>query len=431
MGFNLDTIRKSLDQQVKAHPASTFLVAVSGGVDSMLLLHLLHQIGAPVQAVHVNYRLRQQESELDAKLIEDYCATNQVPLHLYRVTDAQQLDLQSSNLQAKARNIRYTYFEQVSTSIPNSIICTGHHADDQIETFWLQLARGAGMKGMAGMPTISEHLLRPLLYFSKTELLDAAKACKLEWREDQSNQSTKYKRNIWRNEFLPELNEHIPNLKNSVLQIQTIFQSEIRNQQESLNRAIEDLKIKENITLKDLSLLSVYQFIELFKNFNVPVQIIQRIPELFHAENGKKLTWKAMDSAPSMLLIFNRTLWLVQPEAKQHNPCPYYFELKQTKQLPSFFDLNDIFLDTTLLSGELYLRTLDKSDIMYPVGMKGKKSAFEILKEHDIPSPLRNKIWGLFDQEKLVLIPSIKLDRRALAHHHSEQILQVNLYKKT
>ncbi|MFM6946117.1 MAG: tRNA lysidine(34) synthetase TilS [Flavobacteriales bacterium] len=431
MGSSLDTIRKSLDQHVKAHPASAYLVAVSGGLDSMLLLHLLHQIGAPVQAVHINYRLRQQESEQDAKLIEDYCATNQIPLHLYRVTDAQQIDLQSSNLQAKARNIRYTYFEQVSAIIPNSIICTAHHADDQNETFWLQLARGAGMKGLAGMPTIFKNLLRPFLCFSKTELLDAAEACKLEWREDQSNQSTKYRRNVWRNQFLPELTEHLPNLKDSVLQLQAIFQSEIRNQQKTLNIAIQNLNTNGSITLKELSLLSVYQFIELFKTFNVPVQIIQRIPELFHSENGKKLTWKAVDREPSALLIFNHALWLLQRELKPHAPCPYYFEQKQTKKLPSFFDLNEIYLDATLLSGELYLRTLDISDVMYPVGMKGKKSAFEILKEHKIPGPLRDKIWGLFDQEKLILIPSVKLDRRVLAHHHSEQILQVNLYKKT
>lgn len=432
MGCSLETIKTTLDQQIKHYPASSYLVAVSGGLDSMLLLHLLHELGAPVQALHVNYRLRLQESELDAQLIEDYCTVQKIPLHLYRVTDAEQKALKNSNLQAKARKIRYTYFDQISTAFPNSLICTAHHADDQVETFFLQLARGAGLKGLAGIAAFDQNLLRPFLNFTKQDLFKAAKEIKLNWREDQSNKSLAYRRNIWRNKLLPELEELVPDLKNSVLKVQSTFQSEIRKQQKNLNLAIEQLKIDQKITLKELSLLSVYQFIELFKFFQIPSHIIQRIPELFKAENGKKLTWNDAHGHPNTLLIFNFSLWfIISREENEKTDCPFQFDLKQVEQLPPTYDLNEIYLDAQLLKGDLYLKQLERIDYMLPMGLKGKKSAFEILKEHKIPALLRPLYWGLYDQEKLVLIPGVQLDGRALATTTSKKILKVSLHKKT
>lgn len=432
MGSDLKTIKNSLDQQIKRFAASTYLVAVSGGLDSMLLLHLLYELGAPVQALHVNYRLRHHESELDAQLIAAYCTSQNIPLHLYAVTDTEQKTLKSSNLQAKARKIRYAFFDEISNSFPNSLICTAHHADDQVETFFLQLSRGAGMKGLAGMATLDQNRLRPFLNFSKQDLFRAANEVQLNWREDRSNQSLAYRRNVWRNQFLPELTELVPDLKNSVLQIQSTFQSEIKSQHKKLNFAIEQLKINQSITLKEISLLSVYQFIELFKYFQIPGHVIQRIPELFKAENGKKLTWNDLESKAYALLIFEKKLWYIRHHTvNEKQSCPFYFELEKVRQLPQTYHLEDIYLDTQLLEGALQLKPLKKADHLYPMGLKGKKNAFEILKEHKIPDLLRPMFWGLFDQDKLILMPGIKLDRRALATTNSTEILKVSLYKKT
>jgi tRNA(Ile)-lysidine synthase len=335
-------------------------------------------------------------------------------------------------LQAKARKIRYAFFDEISNSFPNSLICTAHHADDQVETFFLQLSRGAGMKGMAGMATLDQNRLRPFLNFSKQDLFRAANEVQLNWREDRSNQSLAYRRNVWRNQFLPELTELVPDLKNSVLQIQSTFQSEIKSQHKKLNFAIEQLKINQSITLKEIALLSVYQFIELFKYFQIPGHVIQRIPELFKAENGKKLTWNDLESKAYALLIFEKKLWYIRHHTvNEKQSCPFYFELEKVRQLPQTYHLEDIYLDTQLLEGALQLKPLKKADHLYPMGLKGKKNAFEILKEHKIPDLLRPMFWGLFDQDKLILMPGIKLDRRALATANSKEILKVSLYKKT
>jgi tRNA(Ile)-lysidine synthase len=284
------------------------------------------------------------------------------------------------------------------------------------------------MKGMAGMATLDQNRLRPFLNFSKQDLFRAANEVQLNWREDRSNQSLAYRRNVWRNQFLPELTELVPDLKNSVLQIQSTFQSEIKSQHKKLNFAIEQLKINQSITLKEIALLSVYQF----KYFQIPGHVIQRIPELFKAENGKKLTWNDLESKAYALLIFEKKLWYIRHHTvNEKQSCPFYFELEKVRQLPQTYHLEDIYLDTQLLEGALQLKPLKKADHLYPMGLKGKKNAFEILKEHKIPDLLRPMFWGLFDQDKLILMPGIKLDRRALATANSKEILKVSLYKKT
>ena len=139
MGSNLDQMQLALKTQLQQLNASTYLVAVSGGLDSMLLLTILNTLKAPICALHVNYRLRGHDSDLDAQLVEAFCQQQQIKLHKYCVSEAEQKALKAANLQAKAREIRYAFFNEIRQQYPNSVVCTAQHADDQIETLWLSL----------------------------------------------------------------------------------------------------------------------------------------------------------------------------------------------------------------------------------------------------------------------------------------------------
>jgi tRNA(Ile)-lysidine synthase len=114
-------------------------------------------------------------------------------------------------------------------------VCTAQHADDQIETFWLQLTRGAGMKGLAGMQVLSNQVFRPFLKWHKQDLLRAAQELDLKWREDQSNNSLVYRRNLWRKQLLPDLEKQIPDLKASTLLLQNYFSKEVTAQTQALD----------------------------------------------------------------------------------------------------------------------------------------------------------------------------------------------------
>ena len=430
MASSLDHIQNALKSQLEQINAATYLVAVSGGLDSMLLLHILNTLKAPICVLHVNYRLRGEESERDAQIVEEFCQQQQIKLHKYCVSNTEQKDLKAANLQAKARELRYAFFEEIRQQYPDSVVCTAQHADDQIETFWLQLSRGAGMKGLAGMQVLSNQIFRPFLNWHKQDLQSAAQELGLNWREDQSNNSLVYRRNLWRKQLLPELEQQIPDLKAATLLLQDHFSKEIRAQSKLLPGLQLQLKNNKSITLKEISELSAFQFIELFKFFEIPAHIIQRIPELFAAKNGTSLVWTTANKQQAKLISFEQKIWLFLPETEVE--CPFDLELESyATPIPSTdFDLKTIYLDAQKIVGTLNFRALREEDQLFPNGMTGKKSAFEILKENKIPADLRSSYFGLFDQEKLVLIPEMKLDKRTLATEQTTRVLKVSIKKK-
>jgi tRNA(Ile)-lysidine synthase len=430
MGSNLDQMQLALKTQLQQLNASTYLVAVSGGLDSMLLLTILNTLKAPICALHVNYRLRGHDSNLDAQLVEAFCQQRQIKLHNYCVSDAEQKALKAANLQAKAREIRYAFFNEIRQQYPNSVVCTAQHADDQIETFWLQLTRGSGMKGLAGMQVLSNQVFRPFLKWHKQDIMLAAKELGLKWREDRSNNSLIYRRNLWRKQLLPELESQIPDLKASTLLLQRYLGNEIAAQTQALVVYQNQFNLSKSISLKELSEMSVFQLIELFKLFEVPSHIIQRIPELFTAPNGKALEWTSENQKQAKLVVYEQKIWLFLPETAVD--CPFELEIENSTpaETPVHFDLQTIYLDAQKIVGSINFQALRKEDTLFPKGMNGKKSAFEILKENKIPAALRSSYFGLFDQEKLILIPEMKLDKRALADEHTTQVLRVSIKKK-
>jgi tRNA(Ile)-lysidine synthase len=430
MGSNLDQMQLALKKQLQQLNASTYLVAVSGGLDSMLLLNILNTLKAPICALHVNYRLRGEDSELDAQLVEAFCQQQHIKLHKYCVSEAEQKALKAANLQAKAREIRYAFFNEIRQQYPNSVVCTAQHADDQIETFWLQLTRGAGMKGLAGMQVLSNQVFRPFLKWHKQDLMRAAQELDLKWREDQSNNSLVYRRNLWRKQLLPDLEKQIPDLKASTSLLQNYFRKEVTAQTQALDTYQNHFNLSKSISLKEISEMSAFQFIELFKYFEIPNHVIQRIPELFTAANGKALVWISENQKQAKLVTYEQKLWLFLPETEKECPFEWELESDSAPEPLTQFELKTIYLDAQKIVGTLNFRALRKEDMLFPKGMSGKKSAFEILKENKIPADLRSSYFGLFDQEKLILIPEMKLDKRALADEHTKQVLRVSIKKK-
>jgi tRNA(Ile)-lysidine synthase len=146
-------------------------VACSGGLDSMVLLDLLTRNNYQPTVLHVNYKLRGEESDLDQKLVEKYCLEHQLSNHIYQTNDSEVKALKSGNLQEKARTIRYTFFEKHLLVKANSLLYLGHHLDDQIETFFMRVLRKSGLTGMQLMKLKMDYKIRPFLNYHKEDLL--------------------------------------------------------------------------------------------------------------------------------------------------------------------------------------------------------------------------------------------------------------------
>jgi tRNA(Ile)-lysidine synthase len=387
---------------------------------------LMLELQLPIQILHVNYGLRDTESDADHVFVAAYCQKHHIKLEVLEVGLKNQLAAHKLNLQAEARRIRYAFFNEVLAQTPNSLLCTAHQADDQIETFWLQLARGAGLKGLAGMARQSEHLLRPLLNLTRSEVLELGKEMKVTWREDSSNATLKYRRNLWRHEFLPYLNSKVPGLKQEITLIQNVFNQAIDSQEAQLKQALQKFKNEKSISLNEISQLSAYQFIELFKKSDFPTHVTRRISDLFQAENGKYLSWKDVKKEVTYYFVkYNQQLTLYTQEV--HEWC---YTLHPTSQKEAAEQQNKL-IDLDLIKGQPYFRPVQMGDSLLMSGMKGSKKVLQILKEAGVPAPLRKQQIILCDDQKVLAIPTLQINAQIKAHANTTSFAMLCFSKNT
>lgn len=203
-------IKSILDGQPLFEPGDRILVAVSGGMDSMCLISLLHALNLEIVAGHVNFKLRGEESDLDEALVRSYCASLGLPVHSVSFDTRAQAKKSRQGIQETARNLRYAWLNELADHHGYQKIATAHHRDDQAETLIHNLVRGAGLRGAGGIPVRQGRIIRPLLTVSKTEIRDYITIRGIPYREDHSNLKTDYTRNKIRHQIIPLLEQINP-----------------------------------------------------------------------------------------------------------------------------------------------------------------------------------------------------------------------------
>ncbi|MGB2233575.1 MAG: tRNA lysidine(34) synthetase TilS, partial [Flavobacteriaceae bacterium] len=220
------------------------LVAVSGGVDSMVLLDLLRELSYTIGVAHCNFQLRGEESNLDQQLVKEYCSTHDIPFYQKNFDT----DLPKQSTQMAARTLRYEWFETLIQTEHYDWVLTAHHADENIETLLMNITRGTGIEGLAAIPEQNGKILRPLLPYYKSEIVDYAKTHGIEWREDRSNQTDDYTRNIIRHHLIPQLTKlHPKALENTSKTIELTKEavSVVHQQTETLRNEL--FQIREDV----------------------------------------------------------------------------------------------------------------------------------------------------------------------------------------
>ncbi len=206
----LEQFQKHLQNHFSFLEGKKILLAVSGGIDSMVMCHLFQQTAFRVAVAHCNFQLRGIESFEDQKFVEDYCNKHHVPFYSTIFDTNSFADDYHLSIQMAARELRYNWFYELLDQEAYDYVATAHHADDNLETFIINLSRGTGLDGLAGIPAINERIIRPLLPFGREEIEVYAKANEITWREDSSNAATKYLRNKIRHDLIPVLKEISP-----------------------------------------------------------------------------------------------------------------------------------------------------------------------------------------------------------------------------
>jgi len=196
-----------LQENFQEMESKKLLLAISGGVDSMVLMHLLSQLDMELNLAHCNFGLRSKDAAKDEALVRSVAVNYGLNLHVIHFDTKTYAKLHGCSVQMAARDLRYQWFEELVKENEYDYLLTAHHADDNMETFFINLSRGTGIDGLCGIPEKSKYILRPLLPFSKDEILSYATGQKLSWREDLSNQESKYLRNRIRADLIPLLKD--------------------------------------------------------------------------------------------------------------------------------------------------------------------------------------------------------------------------------
>jgi len=254
----VEQIKKSLAQVVPDYDSKKFLIAVSGGIDSMTLLNACIKLRLKVEVAHCNFQLRGYESDEDEKFLADFCALHELKLHLVKF-DTENEKKAGESTQMVARRLRYEWFDEIIWDEGLDGLLLAHHLDDQIESFFINFLRGTGVKGLIGILPKNGDRIRPMLNLTKNDVEQYANYLEMDYREDSSNNDFKYVRNKIRHHIMPLLKEIRP-------EIYDIFQ----NNSKKLSAAQEALDVGYAMCLADFDINKVQM--SWFKSFPIYYQ---------------------------------------------------------------------------------------------------------------------------------------------------------------
>lgn len=443
------------------------LVAVSGGVDSVVLVDLLHRAGFDYVMAHVNFQLRGAESERDEQFVRSLAALYGKELLVQKFDTKTYAQKHKRSIQEAARVLRYDWFSeilaggQLSRNSPTSIgnntqlakyfIVTAHHADDNIETVLMHFFRGTGIQGMAGIqPLLKERkLIRPLLSFRKNELQLYAAARDLSFVEDSSNTSDKYTRNYFRNQLLPQIKEVYPQVEESLLhnierfrEIEELYRQSVDQQ---VNRLLEAKGTEWQVPVmkwKQVTPLSTITW-ELISRFGFHAAQTAEVVKLLDGENG------GYQLSPSHRIIRNRNWMIISPNSTstaQHiqieeaqakivfengtlsitaKPNPFTHSLIHSFTHSS----SDASLDAAEIRFPLLLRKWKAGDYFYPLGMQKKKKLGKFLIDLKLSRTEKEQVWVLESDKRILWVLGYRIDHRFRITEKTKQVLQVT-YRK-
>ena len=414
------------------------LLAISGGLDSMVMVDLFHKLPFEIAIAHCNFQLRGLESFEDQKFIQDYAKTNEIKLFLTQFdTEAFANDYKLS-IQVAARDLRYNWFYEILETENYDYILTAHHADDNLETFLIHLVRGTGIDGLTGIPSQNGKVIRPLLIFSRSEIEQYAGDNAIEWREDSSNASDKYLRNKIRHNLVPILKELNPEFLSSFHKTQTYLQ-ESRAMVEDASILVYQQVAKEKGTeihfdLKQVKKLPNYRTY-LYHWFNdYGFSAWDDIYDLVDGQSGKQVF------SSEFRLLKNRDFLILSPLNSQDENEEYFINKNQKEvNVPlnlTFCKVVDknlvsntcIFVDEDKLWYPLVLRRWKDGDTFQPLGMNGEsKKVSKFFKDEKLSLIEKEKAWLLCADKEIVWIVGKRQDERFKTNNSTKNILKIQL----
>jgi tRNA(Ile)-lysidine synthase len=437
------TLLQRFQQYISAHhlfsPKDTLLLAVSGGIDSVVLCELCKQAGYTFIIAHCNFKLRGAESERDAAFVQQLAQNYHVPLQIKEFDTAGYAGQHKLSIQEAARALRYEWFGEIATCV-----LTAHHLDDNIETMLMHFFRGTGIHGLRGMLPKQGQIVRPLLFARKQELKQFATENNLTWVEDSSNELDKYSRNYFRNQLIPLVQKIYPEAENNLAanlrrfaDVEQLYdQAVAQHKKKLLEQKGKEVHIPV-LKLKKAEFLYAVVY-EIIKEFDFTPAQTEEVIKLLDSESGRYV-----QSATHRIIKNRRWLIIAPAQSEQAETLvidedeskvvfengELAFEQLTGKNVQLVNDAAIALIDKDMLHFPLLLRKWKKGDYFYPLGLKKKKKLARFFIDQKLSLTDKEKVWVLESNKKIVWVVGLRIDDRFKLTEATKQVLKIRFTK--
>lgn len=444
--FNVEEFKvrflNALENQCGVTMPQRLLVAVSGGADSVALLHLLKQAGADCVAAHCNFSLRGAESDGDELFVRELCNRLNLVCIVKRFDTKGYATQKGVSIEMAARELRYQWFSEIMQTENISLVATGHHGNDAIETFFLNLARGTGIKGLTGIAWKRGEVVRPLLFAQASEIIAYCRGCQLDYCTDSTNADVAIIRNKIRHQIIPLFNQINPAFFQTMQhnmglmkEVSDVFSNEIEVFKEKFVASMEDgllipiSKMKEHPQKKSL-------LYEILSPYGFNSAVVDEIVKGLDASPGRQYF---SDSHRLVRDRYNLILTVISDEQKSS----YYLQAGETdiiepvklkiqefdKEINFQFSINPkiAHFDADLIDFPLELRRWRKGDSFQPLGMAGFKKLSDFFINEKYSLIQKENLWLLISNSDIIWIVGKRMDNRYKVTHNTKRILEISL----
>lgn len=450
-------IRNNLEN-LGVKPDDRLLIAVSGGADSIALLHLLSRLAGSyplkLQVAHLNHALRGEESDGDAVFVQKYSDALNIPATIVKKDVASMAKGMRRSKQDAARLVRYQVLEEIALKEKCGWIATAHQADDQAETFLMRLIRGSGSRGLGAIPKKRGKIIRPVLHLTREEILDYLQTNKISYREDSSNLLPLYFRNQIRQELVPLLKRYNPNIVKVLGHETEIFSEDEKYREERVRREMPgvaefpgpnraNLKIpaflKQPVSFQRGILRSLF--------FHLKGDLINlhfvHIEQMIHlAEKGLTGKSKHLPEGIVVYKLYDRLEFYRQEDLSSGEDFSYALPLqgeipapelkmifRTTVKTGPFFEerkVNETWFDLDQVKLPLTVRTRQAGDLIYPVRLKGKKKKLQdLFVDLKTSRLLRDQLPLLAGPDRVLWIMGVEKDYNSLVTPETQRVLSI------
>ena len=440
--YMLNEFKKFIAENNLIKRGDRILLAVSGGIDSMVMAHLFSQLDYETGMAHCNFSLRARESDNDEEMVRKYASEHDIPFYSIRFETKAFAKKNGLSVQMAARELRYEWFEEIRKKNSYDVIAVAHNLNDNIETLIINLTRGTGLTGLAGMRPAGNRIIRPLLFATRHDITHYCNMNRIDFREDKSNADTKYTRNKIRHLVIPVLKEINPSIESTLKETAERFTAinEIVSEYISALREMvseqKDEIITFNINLLKFHLHNNTVLFELFKPFGINNVQLNDLIKVIDGKTGGQLftgTHRIIKNRKELIVscedveneIFHKISNIAGFRKVPVITSAIYINITGSFEIPS--DPSIACIDSEKVSFPLIIRKWKAGDYFYPLGMKQKKKLSNYFIDNKYSILDKENILIMESDGKIVWIIGDRIDNRFRITKLTKKVLQIRL----